>query len=113
MGRACSAGNARNHYCMHRPLADGETPANGDRVGNERVFVPPDILVFYGGIRAATDISPGRLAPVSARFGGVQEPGVTGLARGALEPRRATRDYGELKMMGLSKRRDCTAPPAR
>src|ERR1019366_1110526 len=47
------------------------------------------VVPLRGGIRAAADISPRRLDPVSARFGGVQEPGVTGLARGALEPRRA------------------------
>jgi hypothetical protein len=44
------------------------------------------VVSLRGEIRAATDISSGCLDPVSARFGRVQEPGVVGLARGALEP---------------------------
>jgi hypothetical protein len=56
--------------------------------------------------------SSGRLDPVSARFGSVQEPGVPGLARGALEPRRTTRDSGE-QNVGAQQTADHTPPPAR
>src|ERR1039458_2108328 len=38
------------------------------------------VVPLRGGIRAAADISSGRLDRVSARFVGVQEPGVAGLA---------------------------------
>src|ERR1017187_3310246 len=48
------------------------------------------VVPLRGGIRAAADISSGRLDRVSARFVGVQEPGVAGLAGRTLEPRRAT-----------------------
>ena len=67
------------------------------RLGNGASVVP-----IHGGIRAATDISSGCLDPVSARFGGVQEPGVSGLARRVLEPRRITKDCVELKMAGTA-----------
>src|ERR1039457_5833880 len=47
------------------------------------------VVPLRGGIRAAADISSGRLDRVSARFVGVQEPAVAGLAGRTLEPRRA------------------------
>ena len=75
-------------------------PAHGDDWATVLQWSP-----YMAESEAATGISSGCLDPVSARFGSVQEPGVPGLARGALELRRATRGYGELKMMGRSKRR--------
>jgi hypothetical protein len=48
------------------------------------------VVPLRGGIRAAADISSGRLDPVSAGFVDVQEPAVAGLAGRTLEPRRAT-----------------------
>src|ERR1039458_3616340 len=52
-------------------------PARGDDWNGGASVVP-----LRGGIRAAADISSGRLDRVSARFVGVQEPGVAGLAGG-------------------------------
>src|ERR1039458_1743186 len=67
------------------------------------------VVPLRGGIRAATDISSGCLDPVYARFGSVQKPGVVGLARRALEPGAPRGICGELKEMGLGKRRDYAA----
>src|ERR1019366_5406173 len=48
------------------------------------------VVPLHGGVRAAAGVRPGRLAPGSPYFGGVQEPGVAGLARRTLDPRRVT-----------------------
>src|ERR1035437_4202872 len=48
------------------------------------------VVPLHGGVRAAAGVRPWRLDPVSACFGGVQEPGLSGMAGRALEPRRVT-----------------------
>ena len=68
-------------------------PTRGDPWTTMLLWFP-----LLGRIRAATDISPRRLDPVSASFGGMQEPGVVGLARRALDSCAPRGVVGGVKM---------------